>query len=344
MENFEEPLPEKNIEEPTAEQAELVVYPPKFRKPEPSTNVWLRSITSLALYLVLGLSIFKQWQVLLLITAIVMIHEFGHFFAMKFFGYSELGIFFIPLLGAYVSGTKREVSQKQSAIILLAGPLPGIIIGMVIYLVGQEGTGHYLFGMSYTRVGLLFIILNAINLLPVYPLDGGQLLNRVFLDENSIVSKLFIFISIGLLGWFAISQYLATHNSFYFILMLFPLMMLFRLAGDKKLGGLEKKIEAESIHLDLDYEDLPDADYWRIRNILIEEHPSFKDVKPSPPFEFDVKEERVMTTIQNLLHRHVIQDISITGKLAIAAIWIAAFIAPWWLNMYDFLRYGYLPG
>jgi hypothetical protein len=70
---------------------------------------------------------------LLLITAIVGFHEMGHFIAMKAFRYKDLGIFFIPLLGAYVSGSKREVSQKESAIILLAGPLPGIVLGAVFF-------------------------------------------------------------------------------------------------------------------------------------------------------------------------------------------------------------------
>src|SRR4051812_45770109 len=111
-----------------------VVYPAKYEKPAERSNVWLRSFTSLAFYLAFGYFVFKRWEALLLITAIVMIHELGHFFAMKYFRYNELGIFFIPLLGAYVSGRKREVSQKQSAVILLAGPLPGIIIGMILHL------------------------------------------------------------------------------------------------------------------------------------------------------------------------------------------------------------------
>ncbi|HRF20274.1 MAG TPA: hypothetical protein PK977_18980, partial [Chitinophagaceae bacterium] len=93
---------------------------------------------------------------------------------------NELGIFFIPLLGAYVSGSKREVSQMQSAVILLAGPLPGIVIGTIMYLLAQTGQGYNFLDIGLERTGLLFIILNLINLFPVYPLDGGQLLNRVF--------------------------------------------------------------------------------------------------------------------------------------------------------------------
>jgi len=332
MENLEEALPEMNNEGITT-SSEEIIYPAKFERPEQSSNIWVKSITSLALYLALGYYIFKQWEVLLLITAIVMIHELGHFFAMKYFKYSELGIFFIPLLGAYVSGKKREVSQQQSAIILLAGPLPGIIFGILFYLVDQNGSAHYLMGIPFSRIALLFIILNLINLFPLYPLDGGQLLNRVFLDEESIWSKIFIYLSVGLMAWFAISMYSSSGNRFYFVFLLFPAMMLFRMFGDKKLTGVEKKIEAEGIHLDIDYEELSDKDYWRIRNILIEGHPAFKGIQPSPPFEYDAKEERIMTTIQNLLHRHVIQDLSIVGKIIILLVWVAAIASPWLIKM-----------
>ena len=92
------------------------VFPPKPEMQAAKPNAWLKSILSLAAYLVLGYFLFKRWEWLLLITAIIIIHELGHFLAMKFFRYNDLGIFFIPLLGAYVSGTKREVSQKESAI------------------------------------------------------------------------------------------------------------------------------------------------------------------------------------------------------------------------------------
>src|SRR6185369_12884115 len=118
-------------------------YPPKPVLENKKGNVWIRSITSLALYLLIGyyffsyyLSTSRIW--LVIITVIVIFHELGHFLAMKTFHYKELGIFFIPLLGAYASGTKREVSQMQSAIILLAGPMPGIIIGIILLLVSNN--------------------------------------------------------------------------------------------------------------------------------------------------------------------------------------------------------------
>lgn len=299
---------------------------PKFEKKDEPTTVWLRSFASLAIYLILGYYIFPSYQFLLLITAIVIIHEMGHFIAMKLYNYNELGIFFIPLLGAYVSGNKREVSQLQSAVILLAGPLPGILIGISCYLIENYNPGFYFFDMSLSRIGMLFIILNLINLLPIYPLDGGQLLNRVFLDEESFWSKLFVFISAGFLCFIAIKL------SFY-PLLLFPAMMLIRLAGDKKVTAIEKRIELEAINTDLEYADLSDEDYWKIRNILIEEHSSFQDVEPSPPYVYHTKEEKIMTMVQSLLHRHLIQDVSVIGKLIILLLWMAAVASPWLLNM-----------
>lgn len=326
MEPIEEPLPGMHSGEQESVTDEAVIYPPKYEKKEETANIWLKSITSLAAYLILGYFIFPSYKILLLITAIVMIHEMGHFIAMKLFRYNDLGIFFIPLLGAYVSGTKREVSQRQSAIILLAGPLPGIIIGSILYLIDQQNGGHYFFDISYERIGLIFIVLNLINLFPIYPLDGGQLLNRVFLDEESVISKLFIYLSIGFLCWFA-------WKSHFPVLYIFPAMMLLRQFTEKSYSSVEKKIESEGIHADIDYEDLPDKDYWRIRNILIENHPAFKDVPPAPPFEFSHKEEKIMATIQSLLHRHLIQDVSVLGKIVILLIWIAAIASPWLLKM-----------
>ena len=216
MENFPEPIYQPDNGEQVVSREPAFIYPPKFQKQEQATNVWLRSFTSLALYLILGYYIFPSYKMLLLITAIVIVHELGHFLAMKYYRYSELGIFFIPLLGAYVSGTKREVSQQQSAIILLAGPLPGIILGVIFYLVDNNSAdGYYPFDISLSKIALLLILLNLINLLPIYPLDGGQLLNRVFLDEESILSKVFIFLSAALMCW-------AAWKLNFYILLIFP--------------------------------------------------------------------------------------------------------------------------
>jgi hypothetical protein len=197
-------------------------------------------------------------------------------------------------------GKSPKKNRRSSA----GGPVTGIILGIIFYLLWQNNPLLSIGDTSYYTISLFFVILNLFNLLPVYPLDGGQLLNRVFFNEENWLSRVFIFLSIGLLVWFA-------WKSQFPVLYIFPAMMLLRLITDKKVTAIEKRIEAEGINTDLDYEELPDAEYWKIRNILIEEHPSFRDIPPSPPYVYSEKEERVMTMIQGLLHRHLLQDVSI---------------------------------
>lgn len=326
MEQWQDPFLETNSELAAPENS----FPPKYQKPEAAkSNIWLKSIVSLALYLLLGYYFFHSFNMLLLITIIVVFHELGHFIAMKAFRYKDLGIFFIPLLGAYVSGSKREVSQRESAIILLAGPLPGIIAGIIFYLLYLQNPFLSIAGIPYYTIAILFLFLNIINLLPVYPLDGGQLLNRVFLDEESIISKIFVWLSIGALIWFALY---GMGRPFY-PLLIFPAMLIMRMFGDSKLDEVEKKVEAAGINLDTSYEEMPGTDYWRMRDILVTTHPAYRDIKPGPPYEYHEKEDRIMTTIQSLLHRHLVQDVSLAGKIFILIICIAAIASPWLLNV-----------
>ena len=207
-----------------------------------------------------------------------------------------------------------------------------------MYLLYVNNPALTVAGISYNTISLSLVILNLINLIPVYPLDGGQLLNRVFLDEESWISKGFVFLSAGFLCWVAL---FAMKPPFY-PLLLFPAMMLLRYAGDHKFKSVEKKIESDGIDMDKSYEELPDKDYWAIRNILITEHPVFKDVQLSPPYEYDAREEKIMATIKSLLHRHLVHDVSIAGKIFLLLIWAAAMASPWLINMdlYFLHRFG----
>jgi stage IV sporulation protein FB len=295
---------------------------PELEEPKNKMNVWLRSLGSLALFLVVGYFFFRHnWTWVMILTAVVIFHEMGHFFAMKVYKYQELGIFFIPLMGAYVSGKKQEVSQKQSAVILLAGPLPGIILGLLSHFIAEQ-TDIYFF----EKLAWILVFLNLLNLLPVYPLDGGQLLHRLFLDDYNILGKIFVIISAGLMIWVAI-------NSAFFPLLFFPFMMLTRMVGDMQHERIEKKIEAEGIDLMKSYQELTPEEYWKIRSAVIKYYPQFKDVNPAPPYEISSKEDQIITTIQGLLQRSLTQDLSIGGKILILVIWIASFAAPFFLDI-----------
>jgi Zn-dependent protease len=296
---------------------------PELEEPKAKMNVWFKSISSLALYLIIGYFFLnKDWILVLILTAVVIFHEFGHFFAMKIYNYKDLGIFFIPLMGAYVSGKKQEVSQLQSAVILLAGPVPGIVAGIILHFLAL----HYELRILEITAGIL-IYLNLLNLLPVYPLDGGQLMHRLFLDDTKIIGKIFVIVSALLLAYFAIKI------NFY-PLLLFPVLMISRMIGDIQHDRITSKIEAEGFDLMKTYEELSAEDYWKIRNLVIKFYPQLKDVNPSPPYTISPKEDQVIVIIQNLLQRSIIQDLSVVEKIVILIIWLSCFATPFLLNLH----------
>ena len=106
-------------------------FPPKPVLPAQQPPSLNRSLLSLGLFMVLFLLIFEMdLRFLLVLVGVLVIHEMGHFIAMRHFGYKDVHMFFIPLIGAYVTGEKEEISQRQRCIVILAGPLPGILFGV----------------------------------------------------------------------------------------------------------------------------------------------------------------------------------------------------------------------
>jgi hypothetical protein len=246
-----------------------------------------------------------------LLTLIVLIHEAGHLIAMRAFHYKDTGIFFIPLLGGLARGTKREISQKQSAIVLLAGPLPGILIGITML---ATTTGSY----ELRWAGMLFIFLNGLNLLPIYPMDGGQLFNRIFLDEEGIYSRIFKMASSLLLAFIAIKFKL-------YLLLLFPLLQLWQLRPDKIGDAIEKAIREENINTDLDYQLLPDEDYWKLRAILIRIHPACKDISTHTD-QYSENEQKIQVLVESLLDRNLLEDLTLGRKFIFGLIWILSLL------------------
>ncbi len=321
------PDPENNfpgVHISQAENTSSFIYPPKPELEENNSKAytWARSITSLLLYFVIAYFFFnRDWVWVLILTAVVVVHEMGHFLAMKLYRYTDLGIFFIPLLGAYASGTKREVSQKQSAVIILAGPVPGIIIGILINFIALHQDSRAL-----EMTAMMLILLNLLNLIPIYPLDGGQLLNRLFLDESAIIGKIFVILSSLFLAWFFIK--LGNSNYRFYVLLLFPIMMLMRMFTDIKQDRLVAEIEKEGVDLNTAYEDITDEQYWKIRNAVIKHHPDLKNIPQAPPYEYAEQEEKIVSAMQGLLQRIIIMDLSVAGKILVILVWLGCFAAP----------------
>ena len=106
-----------------------------------------------------------------ILIAALLVHEAGHWLAMKAFRYSNVQLLFIPFFGAGVSGYSAESSGIKKPFVDLAGALLGIAFGIafcVVYLTTRTAL--------YKDIAWTFLILSVFNLLPLYPLDGGRLL------------------------------------------------------------------------------------------------------------------------------------------------------------------------
>lgn len=112
---------------------------------------------------------------LLALVAVLLFHELGHYLGMRLFGYRDVRMFFIPFFGAAVSGRKYGVPVWQEATVLMLGPLPGLALAVALNWIYEPRPGTEL----ATLVAVLALI-NALNLLPVMPLDGGRLVNLLF--------------------------------------------------------------------------------------------------------------------------------------------------------------------
>jgi len=164
---FEDPMEERDYQE----AVKLLLDPPKVQQ----KTVFL--LVTVGIFVAISMmrgssSIFD----LALLVGVLMVHELGHAIAMRAFGYTDVRIFFIPLFGAAASGRRRGVARWKQALVLLLGPLPGIIAGLVLGFVGVDG--------SMNTLALMLIVVNALNLLPIEPLDGGQLFSVLLYSRN----------------------------------------------------------------------------------------------------------------------------------------------------------------
>lgn len=108
----------------------------------------------------------------------ILFHELGHALTARMFGCDRIRIALVMMGGlAYHSPTTRG----RSIIICFAGPLFGLALGTVAYIlfrvprvhaIGPEGA------MTNVLVNLIFVNIfwTLFNLVPIYPLDGGQAL------------------------------------------------------------------------------------------------------------------------------------------------------------------------
>ena len=297
------------------QEADDIYYPPKPEIEQQSKTNVNKSLMSLGLFILLFYFLIDDVQVLFLVVLILFIHEMGHFIAMKVFGYNGVNMFFIPLIGAMVTGEKERVSQSQRAIIVLAGPIPGVLIGCGIIAYAQT-IGH----TGAAIAGFMFLLINIINLLPLDPLDGGKLIETLFFSSNEKIKQVFLIASVAIMVVAGVFFQM-------YLLVFLGLYMSLRIKMIKSLSELRKKISVYKIPLIRTYDELTDKEYWTIRKEYILSSKLNKMIDPNEYVESQF-EDRIAISVRNVLITPIEKDISATGKLFLLLLWAASLILP----------------
>lgn len=148
----------------------------------------------------------------------VLVHEFGHALADKYFGGNPS----IQLVGiAGLTYTAESVKDyKKKILITAAGPLFGFVLGALSYLIE-----HYLVMPNFTMYVILRDLMwvnlawSVFNLFPIYPLDGGQILLALMKRLSKKYGEIISFI-ISLLISLPLAIYFLFQKDFYLALLL----------------------------------------------------------------------------------------------------------------------------
>jgi Zn-dependent protease len=144
----------------------------------------------------------------LALFGIVTMHEFGHALACRSVGGRAERIVLWPLGGvAYVDPPQRPGATLWS---LAAGPLVNVVLAPILfglYFFGRSvgGSAEFADAMALLRaVALTNAIVLVFNVLPVYPLDGGQILRSLLWFVLGRARSLMVATALGFLGVAAI--------------------------------------------------------------------------------------------------------------------------------------------
>lgn len=135
---------------------------------------------------------------------IVLMHEFGHALACRQVGGTAKQIILWPLGGvAFVSPPQRPGAMLWS---IAAGPLVNVLLSPILLglfflakSAGWVGEHPDLYQFLLTVLTMNFVIL-FFNLLPIYPLDGGQIFRSLLWFVVGRANSLMVAAALGFLG------------------------------------------------------------------------------------------------------------------------------------------------
>jgi len=147
---------------------------------------------SLAVVTIVTYALFFNPSIALGLFGLLAIHEYGHVVGLKITNISYEGPYFIPFLGAIIVPQEQHNSMWDEFVFVYLGPLFGLFsVGLSI------GLYYITHNMIFMAIGFLAAFINLMNLIPVFPLDGGRLTRSIFTSISNSKASYFILAGIG---------------------------------------------------------------------------------------------------------------------------------------------------
>jgi len=295
---------------------EFDLYPekPTLVEEKPKSNI-AATVFSVLLFILTFLFIFSdEFNFIFNLVVVLLVHEMGHFVMMKIFRYQHVRMLFVPLMGAFVQGTKEIYSQRQSLIVIGTGPFPGIIIGTVLIYAAL-----FVHSVWMIDLGILFLFLNILNLLPLDPLDGGQLFKLMIYKNQDLFLLIFSFVSSLLL----IAAGFLTES---WLVMGFGFIMGLRVRSLQKQFYLRKRLAEEDVAYESTYKDLSNRDYHQIKNAILENNSRMQQYLEY--LDQEEADQLIAQQVSGTLKSPVIRDAGFIFKLVLILCWIGLVLAP----------------
>lgn len=264
----------------------------------------------------------NYWIVLSFLGAVAL-HEFGHFIGMKIFGYEEPNFMFYSWIVDKANMRGKPISQKNKIFTLQLGPVPGILVGIWMFFTAIDTNSEMWLWLS-----LIFISVNMFSLLPIDPLDGGNIIKNLFFPKRQkpyLFFVLFSSLSIIIVGFY---------TEFYMIMVL-GFLMGFKVKSIQKNMLIYDALEEENVNYNQSYKNLSNRDYWKIRSVFLDFNPKLESIIPSRS-EIWENETLLINQVKQLLKADIKLDASPLVKFFNFILYLACLLVPVYLVMNNY--------
>ena len=133
----------------------------------------------------------------------VLIHEMGHALTIKRFKQPTQVV--LTFMGGYATYPPGVLTRKRSFLVTLAGPALQLVFGIGIIFLSEylpsQGKQVDIFFANLIWISIIWAVFNC---LPIYPMDGGQMLSAVLGPRRAKVVHMPGIVTAAIIGMLAL--------------------------------------------------------------------------------------------------------------------------------------------